>query len=76
VGKRDSRAFVSSRAISRPLARGCPDLALAGRPATLVVVAGEERVRDGRLLRPPEGAYDALQEAGRALAAWRLAGNA
>ena len=50
--------------------------ALAGRPAALVVVAGEERVRDGRLLRPPEGAYDALQEAGRALAAWRLAGNA
>lgn len=45
--------------------------ALAGRPATLVVVAGEERVRDGRLLRPPQDAYEAIEAAGRALAEWR-----
>jgi len=45
--------------------------AVAGRPATLVVVAGVERVRDGQLLQPPLDAFDAVREAGVALAAWQ-----
>jgi hypothetical protein len=44
--------------------------ALAGRAATLVVVAGVERVRDGYLVNPPLDAFDAVRDAGVALAAW------
>lgn len=45
--------------------------AVAGREASLVVVDGEERVREGRLVSPPQGALDALHEAGRSLANWQ-----
>lgn len=46
---------------------------LAGRGAQLVVVAGEERVRDGRLLDPPTEAFAQIHEARRALQEWHLA---
>ncbi|MCC7322915.1 MAG: amidohydrolase family protein, partial [Gemmatimonadaceae bacterium] len=45
--------------------------AVAGREASLVVVDGEERVRDGRLVAPPSAALDALHQAGEALARWQ-----
>jgi len=47
--------------------------AIAGREATLVLVDGEERVRDGRLVAPPHEALDALHAAGAALDAWHRA---
>lgn len=43
---------------------------LAGRAAQLVVVAGEERVRDGRLVDPPAQSFAKIEEARRALADW------
>lgn len=46
---------------------------LAGRGAQLVVVAGEERVREGRLLDPPTEAFAQVHEARRALQEWHLA---
>lgn len=46
---------------------------LAGRGAQLVVVAGEERVRDGRLVDPPAEAFAQVHEARRALQEWQLA---
>jgi len=46
---------------------------LAGRGAQLVVVAGEERVRDGRLLDPPAESFAQVHEARRALQEWHLA---
>lgn len=45
--------------------------AVAGRDASLVVVDGEERVLDGRLVSPPHAALDALHHAGRTLADWQ-----
>ena len=45
--------------------------AAAGRQASLVVVDGDERVRDGRLVHSPDDAFDALGRAGAALAEWR-----
>lgn len=45
--------------------------AAAGRSATLVLVDGEERVRDGALVRPPHDAMDAVAEARDALARWQ-----
>lgn len=45
--------------------------AAAGRSATLVLVDGETRVRDGALVASPDGAYLAVQEAGDALVRWR-----
>lgn len=45
--------------------------AVAGRDASLVVVDGEELVRDGRLVSPPQAALDALHGAGRTLAEWQ-----
>lgn len=45
--------------------------AAAGREASLVLVDGEPRVRDGRLVAPPDDAHAALRRAGHALAAWR-----
>ncbi len=44
----------------------------AGRGAELVVVAGEERVRDGRLTNPPAGSFEEVEGARRALLAWHL----
>ncbi len=46
---------------------------LAGRGAELVVVAGEERVRDGRLIHSPDASFAALEEARHALSRWHLA---
>ncbi|MEP7382537.1 MAG: amidohydrolase family protein [Gemmatimonadota bacterium] len=46
---------------------------LAGRGAELVVVAGVERVRDGRLIHPPDASFAALDEARRALTRWHRA---
>ncbi|HEX4933740.1 MAG TPA: amidohydrolase family protein, partial [Gemmatimonadaceae bacterium] len=47
--------------------------AVSGRAATLVVVDGEERVRDGRLVAAPVAELDALHDVGAALAAWQRA---
>lgn len=49
--------------------------ALAGRPASTVMVAGIERVRDGQLLHPPLDAYEAVRAAGVALAEWGRTGE-
>lgn len=45
--------------------------AAAGRAASLVVVDGEVRVREGRLTAPPHEAHDALRRAAEVLSAWR-----
>ncbi|MCC6930848.1 MAG: amidohydrolase family protein [Gemmatimonadaceae bacterium] len=50
--------------------------AAAGREALLVVVDGEERVRDGRLVSPPTEALAALHDVGKSLAAWQRAHDA
>ena len=44
---------------------------LAGRPASLVAVAGRELVRDGRVLAPDDGVTDRVAAAAGALRAWR-----
>lgn len=49
--------------------------AAAGREASLVLVDGEARVRDGRLVAPPADAHAALRDAADALATWRDAGG-
>ena len=45
--------------------------AASGREASLVVVDGEERVRDGRLVAPPTAALEALHAVGESLAEWQ-----
>ena len=45
--------------------------AMAGRGAELVLVAGEERVREGRLVAPVDEDEATVRAAARALAAWR-----
>ena len=47
--------------------------AAAGREASLVVVDGVERVRDGRLVAPPTAALDALHAVGASLTEWQRA---
>lgn len=74
VGKRaDVAAF--SLGTPRTIPSFSPEDALiwaaAGREAVLVLVDGEPRVRDGRLVASPDHAHDALRRAGDALAAWR-----
>ncbi len=74
VGKRgDVAAF--SLGSPRTVPAFAPEDALiwaaAGREALLVLVDGEVRVRDGRLVAPPNDAHEALRRAGAALSAWR-----
>ncbi len=44
-----------------------------GAERQLVVVAGEERVRDGRLVDPPTSSFAAIEGARLALHQWQLA---